>query len=141
MIRQKITLPDYGNWEIYAYFAVSGYWVDEIMEKLWEIGCDGETALQAYRNLASSELDTGLCYSNYRERKSVMVVALTSSPAEFANSWHHEMCHLVAHIGKVYDLDPLGEDAAYLSGEISMEMFPKIHHLLCQDCRNKIYQK
>ena len=23
MIRQKIILPDYGNWEIYAYFAVS----------------------------------------------------------------------------------------------------------------------
>ena len=135
MIRQKIILPDYGNWEIYAYFAVSQYMTDEIMERLWEVGCDGETALQAYRKLASGDLNTGLCYSNYRKRKSVMVIAKTSSAAEFLNSLHHELCHLTAHIGKVYDLDPVGEDIAYLSGEISMAMYPKIGHLLCEDCR------
>lgn len=136
MIRQKITLPDYGNWEIYAYFAVTKYMTEEIMDCLWDIGCDGQTALQAYRNLASGGLNTGLCYSNYRQKKSVMVIAKTSSAAEFLNSLHHELCHLTAHIGKVYDLDPTGEDIAYLSGEISREMYPKIGHLLCEECRS-----
>lgn len=136
MIRQRIILPHFDDWEIYAYFAVSKYMTDEIMEKLWEIGCDGDTALQAYRNLASCELNTGLCYSNYRQRKSVMVVALTTSAAEFLNSLHHELCHLTSHIGKVFDLDPTGEDIAYLSGEISREMYPKIGHLLCEECRS-----
>ena len=136
MIRQKITLPDYGNWEIYAYFAVTKYMTEEIMDCLWDIGCDGQTALRAYRNLASGDLNTGLCYSNYRHKKSVMVIAKTSSAAEFLNSLHHELCHLTAHIGKVFDLDPTGEDIAYLSGEISREMYPKIGHLLCEECRS-----
>lgn len=137
MIRQKITLPDYDNWTIYAYYATTRYAVDEIMERLWEIGMDANNARQAFENLSMGNLNTGLCYSNYSMRKSVLVIALTSSPAEFINSWHHELEHLESHIGKVFNLDPTGEDIAYLSGELAMEMYPRIKHLLCDCCRHK----
>lgn len=137
MIRQKITLPDYNNWTIYAYYATTRYAVDEIMERLWEIGMDANNARQAFENLSMGNLNTGLCYSNYSMRKSVLVIALTSSPAEFINSWHHELEHLESHIGKVFNLDPTGEDIAYLSGELAMEMYPRIKHLLCDCCRHK----
>lgn len=137
MIRQKITLPDYDNWTIYAYYATTRYAVDEIMERLWEIGMDANNARQAFENLSSGNLNTGLCYSNYSMRKSVLVIALTSSPAEFINSWHHELEHLESHIGKVFHLDPTGEDIAYLSGELAMEMYPRIKHLICDCCRHK----
>ena len=137
MLRQKITLPQYDNWEIYAYYAVSEYYVDEIMEHLWDIGIDSRSARQAFENLSRGNLNTGLCYSNYSMRKSVLVIALTSSPAEFINSWHHELEHLESHIGKVFNLDPTGEDIAYLSGELAMEMYPRIKHLICDCCRHK----
>lgn len=137
MIRQKITLPDYDNWTIYAYYATTRYAVDEIMERLWEIGMDANNARQAFDNLSRGNLNTGLCYSNYSMRKSVLVIALTSSPAEFINSWHHELEHLESHIGKVFNLDPTGEDIAYLSGELAMEMYPRIKHLICDCCRQK----
>lgn len=137
MIRQKITLPDYDNWTIYAYYATTRYAVDEIMERLWEIGMDANNARQAFDNLSRGNLNTGLCYSNYSMRKSVLVIALTSSPAEFINSWHHELEHLESHIGKVFNLDPTGEDIAYLSGELAMEMYPRIKPLLCDCCRHK----
>ena len=137
MIRQKITLPDYDNWTIYAYYATTRYAVDEIMERLWEIGVDANNARQAFENLSMGNLNTGLCYSNYSMRKSVLVIALTSSPAEFINSWHHELEHLESHIGKVFNLDPTGEDIAYLSGELAMEMYPRIKHLICDCCRHK----
>lgn len=137
MIRQKITLPDYDNWTIYAYYATTRYAVDEIMERLWEIGMDANNARQAFENLSMGNLNTGLCYSNYSMRKSVLVIALTSSPAEFINSWHHELEHLESHIGKVFNLDPTGEDIAYLSGELAMEMYPRIKHLICDCCRHK----
>lgn len=137
MIRQKITLPDYDNWAIYAYYATTQYAVDEIMERLWEIGMDANNARQAFENLSMGNLNTGLCYSNYSMRKSVLVIALTSSPAEFINSWHHELEHLESHIGKVFNLDPTGEDIAYLSGELAMEMYPRIKHLICDCCRKK----
>ena len=137
MIRQKITLSDYDNWTIYAYYATTRYAVDEIMERLWEIGMDANNARQAFENLSMGNLNTGLCYSNYSMRKSVLVIALTSSPAEFINSWHHELEHLESHIGKVFNLDPTGEDIAYLSGELAMEMYPRIKHLICDCCRHK----
>lgn len=137
MIRQVITLHEYDDWTIYAYYATSQYYVDEIMERLWEIGVDGNRARQAFDNLSSGKLNTGLCYSNYASRKSVLVIALTSSPAEFINSWHHELEHLEGHICKVFGLDRTGEEIAYLSGEIAMEMYPKIKHLICDCCRNK----
>ena len=137
MIRQKITLPDYDNWIIYAYYATTRYAVDEIMNRLWEIGMDANNARQALENLSMGNLDTGLCYSNYSMRKSVLVIALTSSPAEFINSWHHELEHLESHIGKVFNLDPTGEDIAYLSGKLAMEMYPRVKHLICDCCRHK----
>jgi len=134
MIKQTIYIEKYG-WLIHAYYHQSKYDVDSIMEKLWDLGCDSETAKKAYQNLTSGTLNNGLCYSNYRNRESVFVIAKTSSAEEFANSWHHELSHLQAHIAKVFGLDPLGEPIAYMTGEIAMEMFPKIQHFMCNDCR------
>ena len=120
---------------VHAYFYVDRYYTDEIMRRLWELGCDADIEEKAYRNLTGGDLDTGLCYSNYRRRESVMVIAKASSPSEFFNSFHHELKHLESHISDVYRLDPTGEEVAYLSGEIAMEMFPKVRHLICDCCR------
>lgn len=139
MIRQKITLPNYGNWEIYAYYATTRYAVDEIMERLWEIGIDATNARQAFENLMNGKLDTGLCYSNYTSRKSVLVVALTSSPDEFLNSLTHESAHACVHIATALGVNHKSEDFAYMVGDLCQEMYPKVSHLLCDCCRNKEY--
>jgi hypothetical protein len=136
MIRQKIYIKEY-DWVVHAYFAVMTYYTDEIMDKLWLLGCEGETMELAQRNLDKGDLNTGLCYSNYRRRESVFVVAKTTSAAQFANSLHHELVHLQSHIAQVYFLQPTGEDVAYLSGELIMRMYPKIKHLLCDCCRKE----
>lgn len=135
MIRQKIYLPKY-DWTVYCYYAVSTYYVDEIMERLWEIGVDASNAKLAYHNLSAGDLDTGLCYSNYKLHKSVMVVSNASSPAELLNSLTHELYHLTGHIGKAFNLSSTGEPSAYLSGELSREIYPRICHLLC-NCHSK----
>lgn len=133
MIRQIITLQDKG-WTIYAYYATTRYAVDEIMERLWEIGVDAPRARQAYENLSSGKLDSGLCYSNFRERKSVFVVALASSPAEFFNSLTHEVAaHLCIHIASALRINYRSEDYAYLVGDLCGEIYPAVKHLLC-DC-------
>lgn len=136
MIRQDIYIKEW-DWTVHAFFSVSTYWVDEIMELLWEIGCDGDTAKKAYENLSESKLNSGLCYSNYRNKESVLVIAKTSSADEFFNSFLHEVCHLQAHVCDVYYLSPTGEDIAYFTGDLSMRLFPKIKHLLCDCCRKK----
>lgn len=136
MVKQKIYITEY-DWTIYAFYHHSHYDVDGIMETLWNLRCDADTARKAYDNLVSDNLNMGLCYSNYKNRKSVFVVGKASCAAEFANSWHHELCHLQAHIAKELNLDPLGEPIAYLTGEIAMEMFPLIKEFLCDHCRTK----
>ena len=108
------------------------------MTQLWDLGCDGETAKRAYENLKSDSLNLGLCYSNYRHQESIFVIGKTSSPAEFLNSLNHELVHLQSHICDVYHLDPKGEEIAYAMGDFSMEIYPKIKHLL-SDCRNNDY--
>lgn len=139
MIRQKIYLPKY-DWTVYCYYAVSTYYVDEIMERLYEIGADANKAEQAYDNLSAGDLDTGLCYSNYNLRKSVMVVGKASSPAEFFNSLVHENRHLTSHIAKTFNLPSTGEDVAYIAGNISREIYPKVCHLLC-NCHSKEHKR
>lgn len=137
MIRQKITLPDYDNWTIYAYYATTRYAVDEIMERLWEIGMDANNARQAFENLSMGNLNTGLCYSNYSMRKSVVVVALTSSADEFINSLTHEATHACVHIASAMGVNHRSESFAYMVGELCRDMYPRIKHLICDCCRHK----
>lgn len=136
MIRQKIKIEKY-DWEIYAYYAISSYYIDEILEHLWEIGVDGEDAIKAYENLSENKLDTGLCYSNYAKRKSIIVIAKTSSAREFLNSLTHEASHACVHIASAQHVNMKSEEFAYMVGDLCMDMYPKIKHLLCECCRNK----
>ena len=136
MIRQKIYIEKY-DWVVHAYFAVTTYFTEEIMNMLWDLGCDEGTMKVAHNNLNESGLNTGLCYSNYRRRESVMVIAKTTTPAQFANSLHHELVHLQSHIGQAFHLNPTGEAVAYLSGDIIMQIYPRVKHLLCECCRQE----
>lgn len=138
MIRQTITLPKYGGWTIYAYYATTEYAVDEIMERLHEVGVDSQRAKEAYESLAEGELDTGMCYSNFKRRTSVVVIGRASSAAEFFNSLMHEIAaHLCVHIASALYIDIRSEDYAYLVGDVSGEIYPVIKHQLCDCCRDK----
>lgn len=137
MIRQTITLRKYGDWTIHAYYATTKYAVDEIMEKLWEVGVDATNARQAFDNLSSGDLNTGLCYSNYSSRKSVLVVALASSPTEFMNSLTHEAVHACVHIASALGVNHKSEDFAYMVGDLCGEMYPYVSHKLCKCCSKK----
>lgn len=62
-----------------------------------------------------------------------MVIGITSSAAQFQNSYDHERKHLEAHIAAALGIDPWGEEICYLSGEIGQLMFEKARLMLC-DC-------
>lgn len=141
MIYQEIKVPKY-RWMIHAFYDTTASDIDAVMGALYDINCDYRNASKAYENLDNGEINTGFCYSNYRRRASVLVISKTSSAMEFINTWHHELNHLQAHIAEVFFLDPLGEDLAYLTGDIASEMFPRIKHLFCDCCRKeKDYEK
>lgn len=136
MIRQRIYLNNY-DILVHAYYATTQYYVEEILDRLYEIGCRGTNLRRAEENLASRELNTGLTYYSPTHREAVMVVALTSSAAEFYNSLLHELSHLTAYIAKDDNLSFTGEAIAYLEGDLAREIFPAVRGLLCDCCRHK----
>jgi hypothetical protein len=66
-----------------------------------------------------------------------MVVARTSSAAEFFNSVTHEFCHLAGQIANIIGVDRAGEEVAYMVGEMARDFYPGVKHLLCDCCRSK----
>ena len=139
MIVHDIYLSDY-DWHCKVFYSVTTYWVEDILNELKRIGCSGEKYRRAKENLESGELNTGLTYSNSRKGETVMVIAKTSSPDEFAHSYDHEKGHLAKHIALAYDIDPYGEEFQYLSGDISKKMFPVAKMFMCECCRKKLYK-
>nr|DAU87702.1 MAG TPA: hypothetical protein [Caudoviricetes sp.] len=138
MIVQDFYIPKYGDWHVRVYYAVTTYWTERIMKDLYDCGCRGDSLKQAYRNLTEGNLNTGLTYSSFRGHETVMVISLTSTPAQFQNSLDHEKGHLCRHISQAFGIDPYGEEAQYLSGYVGQKMFPVAKKFLCDHCRKEL---
>ena len=54
MIRQRFVLEEYG-WNVYVYYAVDTYYVDEIMDRMHSIGCSGEMLRTAYESMSAGK--------------------------------------------------------------------------------------
>jgi len=137
MVKVHIILDNY-DWDVYCYFAVTHYDVDDIMEHLWDIGCDGKFAYRAYKNLSENKLNSGLTYSSPVKRTSVIVTAITDSADEFFNSLTHEVSHCACHIANTMYINKDAEEFAYLIGDLNMAVFPHVKHLLCDCCRKNL---
>ena len=137
MITQTFYLLDW-DWYVTVFYAVNTYYLDEILSALEEIGCSDRKLYEIETSLATEQYNIGLTYSNLNGRCSVVVIGLTSSPAEFQNTFDHEKGHLAMHICETDDINPFSEEYQYLTGEIGQEMFPIAKNFLCEHCRQKL---
>lgn len=135
MIHKEIYIPE-AEWLVHMYFALDTFYIDDIMENLYHIGCDGERARRAYENMIADKKNTGFTYSNYRNRESVVVISKTTSAAQFFNTTMHEFKHLSSHIAKACGYDETDEPIAYIMGDLAELIYPDISHLLCEECRS-----
>lgn len=134
MIVQNIYLEDL-DWHITVYYAVNEYYADEILDELKFVGCSKPELKKAERMLRNKFYDSGMTYSNFKERYSVLVIGLTTSAEEFQNTFDHEKGHLVMHISDAYNIDPYSEEYQYLAGIIGQKMFKIAKRFLCDHCR------
>ena len=114
-----------------VYYAVDTYYTEEILDYMLRT---------AYDNINSGNLNTGVTYSNFGTRETVMVIALTSSPKEFAKSWRHECGHMATHICQALGIDPYGEEIQYIGDDIVEKTWEYAKSLLCECdcCKNKV---
>ena len=134
MIRQRFHIDRY-YWNVTAYYAVTGYHINEIMSNLRRIGCNGEYMQMAEKNLRENKLNSGLTYSNYAMRETVMVVALASSAKDFHQALMHEVRHLQSHIATAFEIDEKSEEVCYLLDDIVGEIHSVVAPLICECCR------
>lgn len=130
MIKQRFTLDSY-DWNITMYYSIHGYYVDEIMKSLTDMGIRGKMYDSACKLLSSGKLNTGLTF--VKDGKAVCVIRKASSAAEYANSIQHEIMHLAIFIGKEEGLPLDGEEVCYIGGEIAKKMWAKTK-LLTSEC-------
>lgn len=126
MIRQEIRLDNY-DWHITIYYAVHGYYVDEIIGNLIATGMRRKRLERARANLTSGRINTGLTYA--KNGKAVCVIGKASCAAQYADSIQHEVMHLAKFIGKAEKLSPYSEEVCYIGGEIARKMWPKSKYL------------
>lgn len=132
MFTRRLYIKKY-DWRVKIFYSVTCYWTSSILRALRRIGCPEDYLRTSYENLSACMLDTGITYSNYQTRRTVMVIGKTSSPSEFMNSFDHERKHLEAHIAQAYNMDPWGEEIAYMSGEIARDLTEDVQRFIC-DC-------
>lgn len=135
MIRQEIYIHRY-DWQIVVYYDSRWENAPEILRELDRYGVDDRTYYRAANNLNGGLADTGLTYSDKARRFSVIVLSHTSTAAEFANSWVHEIIHFAEHIAEAMGMDYEGEAIAYVGGELARSMHPIASKLMCPSCNH-----
>lgn len=129
MKRQMIHIPEY-EWTAYVYYDTTPYDTEELLDKLYELGCSEKGILKTYEQLSSGILNNGFTYSNRPLKRSVMSLGRASSFAQFLNSFVHEVHHLATHIAEAVGMSLVGEPICYLSGNIAQKMYPILIHYI-----------
>lgn len=137
LIVQQFNLYDF-DWNVEVIYVVDKIIIDYIINELEELGYKEEEIQSAIKNLEDNNKNKGITFSNNITKNSIIVIGATSCAAEFQNSFDHEKLHLAIHIAKEFNIDPFGEDLAYLVGDIGMKMFPVAKRFLCDHCREKL---
>jgi len=137
MLCQEFQLKNW-NWKVRIFYVVDFIPIDYIIEELKGIGCNQKDIDGAIDVLNSGKPNKGITFSNDIKRESITVIGETSCPAEFNDSYAHEKFHLAMHIAKEDNIDPFGEELAYLVGEIAFQTFPIAKQFLCEHCREEM---
>ena len=137
ILAQEFTLTKW-DWRVRVFYVVDLIPIDFIIEELYGIGCTEKDVDNAVEVLGSEKDNRGITFSNDEKRESIIVIGETSCPAQFSNSFDHEKLHLSMHIARVDNIDPFGEELAYLAGEIGFQTFPIAKRFLCEHCREDL---
>lgn len=123
MDRMRIYIEKYG-WVVDVYTSVYRENVPMLVGALKGAGAEGEALRTACENIGWA--DNGLTYTNGHH--SVVVVSHATSINEFANTLVHELNHVCSDIENVCSVDPHGEEASYLIGDLMSVIIKGMAH-------------
>lgn len=77
MLNYNFNIKNY-NWNVEVYYYITHFEIDDIDNKLRELACKGKNYEVCMDNIINNSLNTGMIYSNYNKRKSIIVIANTT---------------------------------------------------------------
>lgn len=92
---------------------------------------------QVSENVYAGRLNEGFTYSEPSLRRTVFAIGVAESGPEVLDSVVHEVIHICQHIAIEERIDPLGEEFAYLGGDISREVSDIVCELSCPHCNGR----
>ena len=113
------------------YYAIHGYYADEIIDSLVGMGIRGEKLEKARELLEEGKVNTGLTY--VKNGKAVCVIGKANSAAQYADSIQHEVMHLAVFISIAEGIPIESEEVCYIGGEIARKAWSKTK-LLTSEC-------
>ena len=118
MIEQNINIREIG-WNLRIFYCPkTSSQRANVLKCLYNAGCTGTNFRRAKNLICSGSINTGLTYSNKRERKTIIVVGCSSDVAEFVNTLTHEVNHFIEHAMEALHIKSGSEDEAYFTGEL-----------------------
>ena len=118
MIQQNLHIEEIG-WNLRIFYCPkTTSQRSVVLQCLYNTGCTGRNFRRAMTLLGSGAVNTGLIFSNKSERKSIIVVGLSSNVGEFINTLTHEINHFIEHVMEALHITPGTEDEAYVTGEL-----------------------
>ena len=120
MLVQRMVIAD-KKWLAIICYLVAPCNLRYISDILIGIGCSKHFMRDAVHVL--SRPNSGMTYSRLDDKISVVCISRTSSLGQFVNTTSHEIKHLQSHICERYDVDESSEQAAYLVGYISHNIY------------------
>lgn len=132
MIQQGFSIGN-RNWYVMAIYDIrSREDLRETRKAILAAGCEEYRADEAISVLQM--WNTGFTFTSFSDHFTLICISKATSAEQMYDSIQHELKHVVEHISEYYDVDPKGEDAAYLQGEIGRQMFPAAAMLVCPKC-------
>lgn len=125
------------GWRVKAWYAVDDCYTSEIIRSLESLGADTGFINESRAMLDGGMLNQGLTLADYKSKRAVIVIGITTSAEQFHNTYEHEKRHLVEFIADAERMPMHGEEISYLDGYIASVMFNACRSLMCDCCRNK----
>lgn len=124
------------DWGVVLCYDIDRDDFKEIGHLLSELGASPKNVDKSLRVLGT--LNSGLTYTSFDKRMSLVCIGSATSAEERFNSVLHEVKHLVEHISDYYGVPPKHEDAAYLQGEVGGRLYDGAPMLVCPECGREL---
>ena len=125
------------RWDFEFYFSFDTIDKERILEALVWADAPDSLISKVSKNVSAGRLNEGFCYSNHNLRRTVLGTGRSSSGPEMLDSIVHEIIHICQHISLEDQIDPFGEEFAYLGGDIAREISDIVCELSCPHCNRK----